>query len=1066
MPSTHNALGLTAVILCGEGTALKPILSSPKFPKALLPVANRPMIQYPLEWLLDGGITSIIIVCMQGQEAPIEAAIKKIYEFRASEVSRKLPPLPEVIGAAAPGKGVGTADVFRLPQVYNLIKNDFMVVACDSVCEVPAAQVIKEWMLLPENLGSRPGGISVWYNIKRDKGTERDVVLVGPVPRYDIDPGLRTFEARTDKTAEMCYLLEHFGSFMDHPDHDINWRNTVYLRHPRVAVQTAWRDGHIYIFPEWALRFIRANHKDKLHSIKNDVLNFIGKAGWQSQGIYSKKIGLHQIVTELRDHSRDQDSIAGSTDSVPPGGLTETDIDNFVGFSSTKPSTWPTLPTEAKDRKEINTRGWFPTPTKEKDPSPAWSPTGSGDGKHKRIKMPFFNGLYVPGIAIFKPQMDITPIATKPLIRRVDTLSLYLSTCLELARNPVVNTQPISQDATLHLRANVSSIDSIVGEKTQVDEKVIVKRSVVGKHCHIGKMTRIQGSVVLDSVKIGAGVKLEGCVLGRFVKIGPGAQLTNCQVAEGVFLRDGTVEKDKLITESSLDSSSDDDIFGGSNDGELGSGSDDDEDEDQDSDGRDYGKHDDEDEDGSSEDDDKTTESVPTTTRESATPISSALSTSHTANVPPAGPSETVVTETSEPKSSSDQIKEKILETEESVEHQAEGDDDEETEDGGLSVPFLQLAFGGESEDEQDDEGDFEPDNDDSSFCEEEYDSNFESDGLASGDDAGNLSGPELDGGPLKSPKRTSRTFTEEMKKNLLEIVGFGQSSDNVGRKRDHVEEEEDGSKPTEAETAKEMDFPTLAEDTTAIKDDQLEPVEEVATINHDQREPVGGIMTIKHDLPESDEETTTKHDFPKPIEGTTTTVNYPSEPYEEIVIPQDILMKAVEAEALAKSNGSQESVQIDGVMDVIKLLRKLEAEDTNKENQSPKPAEATSSTQKDDLPKLTEVTEVINKDHSPKPVETVATQNDDSLRLVETTAVLQEDNAPKPVETSAATQEDNAPKPVETTATPQIDNTPKPVEVATPIPSSSVADTGTNDTAITLVNEVVEPAGEEAQGK
>ena len=57
MPSTHVPMGLTALVLCGPGEQLNYVISPLKQPKALLPIANKPMLQYPLEWLLNGGIT-------------------------------------------------------------------------------------------------------------------------------------------------------------------------------------------------------------------------------------------------------------------------------------------------------------------------------------------------------------------------------------------------------------------------------------------------------------------------------------------------------------------------------------------------------------------------------------------------------------------------------------------------------------------------------------------------------------------------------------------------------------------------------------------------------------------------------------------------------------------------------------------------------------------------------------------------------------------------------------------------------------------------------------------------
>lgn len=50
--------GFQALILCGPGASLGTFTSSPKdIPKALLPIANRPMVWYPLEWCYRMGVT-------------------------------------------------------------------------------------------------------------------------------------------------------------------------------------------------------------------------------------------------------------------------------------------------------------------------------------------------------------------------------------------------------------------------------------------------------------------------------------------------------------------------------------------------------------------------------------------------------------------------------------------------------------------------------------------------------------------------------------------------------------------------------------------------------------------------------------------------------------------------------------------------------------------------------------------------------------------------------------------------------------------------------------------------
>ena len=60
MPHAVNMAqtGFQALILCGPGVGLNTFTSVPKeYPKALIPIANRPMVWYVLDWCYRSGIT-------------------------------------------------------------------------------------------------------------------------------------------------------------------------------------------------------------------------------------------------------------------------------------------------------------------------------------------------------------------------------------------------------------------------------------------------------------------------------------------------------------------------------------------------------------------------------------------------------------------------------------------------------------------------------------------------------------------------------------------------------------------------------------------------------------------------------------------------------------------------------------------------------------------------------------------------------------------------------------------------------------------------------------------------
>jgi hypothetical protein len=59
--ATAPTTDFQALILCGPGESLNPFNSNPdELPKALIPIANRPMVWYPLEWCHRAGITSTV----------------------------------------------------------------------------------------------------------------------------------------------------------------------------------------------------------------------------------------------------------------------------------------------------------------------------------------------------------------------------------------------------------------------------------------------------------------------------------------------------------------------------------------------------------------------------------------------------------------------------------------------------------------------------------------------------------------------------------------------------------------------------------------------------------------------------------------------------------------------------------------------------------------------------------------------------------------------------------------------------------------------------------------------
>jgi glucose-1-phosphate thymidylyltransferase len=116
---------MQAVILAaGEGTRVRPLTRGR--PKALIPVANRPIIEYGIEALVKNGIREIIVVV----------------GYRKEQVIRYLNDLDLPIQFAVQEKQIGTAHALQCAA--HLIKDDFLLLPGDNYIDIDSIARIKQ----------------------------------------------------------------------------------------------------------------------------------------------------------------------------------------------------------------------------------------------------------------------------------------------------------------------------------------------------------------------------------------------------------------------------------------------------------------------------------------------------------------------------------------------------------------------------------------------------------------------------------------------------------------------------------------------------------------------------------------------------------------------------------------------------------------------------------------------------------------------------------------------------------------------------------------------------------
>ncbi|KAI9810646.1 MAG: hypothetical protein M1832_001221 [Thelocarpon impressellum] len=543
--------GFQALILCGPGVSLNTFTSNQEVcPKALVPVANRPMVWYPLEWCYRMGVTNIHLITPPSSAPAVELALATNPHLTSLPL-----PKPDILSPADLSQNTGTAEIFRLPEVRAVVTGDFIVLPCDLISELGGEALLESWMIQSAGLGGatsvpegkrgphgalngeksgRRGGLGVWYQTKgpdSSKGQETDFIAISP-------------PLPTTVTPPQGSLLPHISSlFYTVPTdtlHDIAEarktfpvRHALLRKHPRVKMLTTHRDAHIYFFPYWTLDMIGRN--ETFDSISEDVVGWWAKAGWQ--GGLGDKLGLRTTFGS--------DESASPDDTMLQSGLIEDEID--LGSLST---TWTSSLAAGDQHDTASAR----LASRVQDrPGPEGMMSNLTEGKALTIP---------PIFAYVHPSAPAAPV-----IRRCDTTALLLSLSLQLARLPAQDSpeaplaiHPFSHRSKIvHRsgvagRSTVTQADCLLAENVIVEEKCVVKESVLGAGCKIGTGARLTRCVLMDDVVVGERAQLSGCVLGKRCSIGREAVLRDCEVQEGYAVPDKSDAKnEKFMVFEGLD---------------------------------------------------------------------------------------------------------------------------------------------------------------------------------------------------------------------------------------------------------------------------------------------------------------------------------------------------------------------------------------------------------------------------------------------------------------------------------------------------------------------------------
>ncbi|KAM4084078.1 hypothetical protein ACJW30_08G106100 [Castanea mollissima] len=245
------------VVVLAGGTAKNLIpLVSKEVPKALLPVANRPVLSYVLEHLEQSNLKDLIVV-VEGQEAAVLVGnwISGAYVDRLH------------VEVAAVPEDVGTAGSLRA-IAHHLTAKDIMVVSGDLVSDVP------------------PGAVAAAH--RRHDAVVTAMLSSAPVSGPS-ESGSSTGKDKTKKPGRYNIIgLDPTRQFLLYiatgaeVEKDIRIQKSILRAVGQMEIRADLMDAHLYAFKRYVLQEV-LDQKDTFHSLKLDVLPYLVRSQLKSE---------------------------------------------------------------------------------------------------------------------------------------------------------------------------------------------------------------------------------------------------------------------------------------------------------------------------------------------------------------------------------------------------------------------------------------------------------------------------------------------------------------------------------------------------------------------------------------------------------------------------------------------------------------------------------------------------------------------------------------------------------------------------------------------------------------
>ncbi|XP_076440896.1 translation initiation factor eIF2B subunit gamma-like [Babylonia areolata] len=444
-------------------------------PKALLPVGNFPTVYYPLAMLERHGFTEAIVVTPSSFEDDMRKTLLDKCGIKMKLIFESI--------ADTQLEEHGTAQALRLVRPKIPDNTDVLVVGCDFITDLNLNHVFSLFHKTDASV------TMLLSSIKES----RDLPIPG------LDKAKQEKEKRANR--DVFGISEDSGRViimegMNKAEDDTELDPKIFLKYPKVRVRTTMTDCHLYIFKRWVIDYL-ATHKDceKMSSLKYDLLPYLVKKQFPSE------VRLRKSRTWQKTPAEDE---------APVRLLPVSKEHDIYAFAE--------IPAALHVSK--TTMDWA-----------AAMSAGMTTGGNR--------GIDLHENDVFHVTRDNDVIRCYAYIQdsgfcvRTNTISGYCEANSQIIRIfPTV--APENKSHLIHPSVKVPRStqvgpDCFIGEKSQVGEKVVMKKSAVGADSMLKDKAKVSNSVIMDQVEIG-----ESCMVMNSIICSGAVLAEKCEIKDSI----------------------------------------------------------------------------------------------------------------------------------------------------------------------------------------------------------------------------------------------------------------------------------------------------------------------------------------------------------------------------------------------------------------------------------------------------------------------------------------------------------------------------------------------------